>query len=274
MAETVLEVRDLHTAFFTHTGVVPALRGVNLTVNEGEIVGVVGESGAGKSVLARSILHLVKTPGRVVKGHILFQGQDLLKKSDKEMQYLRGRKIALIVSNPRAQLNPLLHVGAQIANMIRANKEGVSAQAAERQVLELISAVGIGDPPRVARAYPHELSGGMCQRILIAMALSNNPKLLLADEPTNGLDVTVQRQVLELMRDLVRDHKAATLIATRDLGIVAHYCQRVIVLERGEIIEAGEVRSFFSNPQHPHSRSLLAKTFAAVGTNIGGMNAP
>jgi ABC-type dipeptide/oligopeptide/nickel transport system ATPase component len=201
---------------------------------------------------------------------VCFNGDDLLTKPEAQMRRLRGQAIALIVSNARAQLNPIVPVGRQMMNVIRAHRKDVAEAEARRKVQALIASVGIGDPARVMGTYPHELSGGMCQRILIAMALSNNPKLLLADEPSSGLDVTVQLHVLELMRSLVRDFAAATIIMTRDLGIVAHYCQRVVVLHDGEIIETGDVRSFFAQPQHPYSRELLRKNFAAVGAEAEG----
>ena len=272
MAETVVKIEDLRVTFFAYEGAIEALRGVSLEVAEGEILGIVGESGCGKSVLARAILRTTKRPGRVVGGRIVFLGADLAQKSDREMQYLRGRDIALIVSNPKIHLNPVLQVGAQITNVIQANNEDTSKSEARQRAQDLIEALGIGDPPRVMKSLPDELSGGMAQRILIAMALSNNPKLLLADEPSSGLDVTVQLQVLELMKALVRDHAAATIIMTRDLGVVAHYCDRIIVMHEGEIVETGEVKSFFENPEHPHSRSLLQKTFAAVGSDSAASN--
>lgn len=260
----ILEVRNLRTYYYMPDEVRKAIVDVSFAVEQGETLGVVGRSGAGKSVLARSILGLIRPPARVVAGTIQFDSRNLLGLSEREMESLRGQDIALIVANPRSRLNPVLGVGWQVANVVQA-KQGLGRRAAFQQALELIASVEIADPQRVAGMLPHELSGGMCQRIVIAMALANNPRLIIADEPTAGLDVTVQLQVLELMATLVHDHGAALLLMTRDLGIVAHYCQRVAVLEAGQIVEIQPVRSFFSDPQHPHSKFLLRAAFAARG---------
>jgi peptide/nickel transport system ATP-binding protein len=260
----VLEIRNLRTYYQTGGEVAKAIDGISFDIESGEALGIVGRSGSGKSVLARSILGLVREPGRVVDGEIRFDGRNLLELNEAQLEQLRGQDLALIVSNPRSHLNPLVGVGSQIANVIQA-KQGLSKKAAFPKAVELISSVDIADPRRVATMLPHELSGGMCQRIIIAMALASNPRLIIADEPTAGLDVTVQLQVLELMVSLVRDHRAALLMATRDLGIVAHYCQRIAVLEKGQIVEIQSVRSFFSDPQHPHSKFLLRAAFAARG---------
>lgn len=261
---TVLEIEDLRTVFRAGDGVVRALDGVSLSLREGETLGVVGRSGSGKSVLARSIMGLVRDPGRIEGGAIRLQGESLLDMPESRLNGLRGKDMALIVANPRARLNPVLSVGTQVANVIRA-KQSLPKSPAEARAVELLAAVAIADPARVARMLPHELSGGMCQRVVIAMALSNSPRLLLADEPTAGLDVTVQMQVLELMAKLVRETGTALLLTTRDLGIVAHYCQRVAVLMDGQLIEDRPVRSFFADPRHAHSAYLLQAAFAARG---------
>ena len=260
----VLEVEDLRTYFHVGSNPGKALDGVSFTLSEGETLGVVGRSGSGKSVLARSIMGLVRHPGYIAGGSMHFRGEDLVGIPKSKLNALRGKEIALIVSSPRSRLNPLLGVGTQIANMLMA-KQAVSKRQALSRVIDLLESVSIADPARVAHMLPHELSGGMCQRVIIAMALVNSPQLLIADEPTAGVDVTVQMQVLELMAKLVKDTGAATLLMTRDLGIVAHYCERVIVLMDGRIVEDRPVRSFFSSPQHPHSEHLLQTAFAARG---------
>ena len=260
----VLAVDSLRTYFRTGEGETRALDGVSFTLREGEAMGVVGRTGAGKSVLARSIMGLVRHPGYIAGGSIRLRGEDLLRLPEERLNAMRGKELALIVSNPRARLNPLLSVGTQLTNVITA-KQNLSKKAAQTRAVELLASVAIADPARVARSLPHELSGGMCQRVIIVMALANSPRLLIADEPTAGLDVTVQTQVLELMVDLVRDQGTALLLMTRDLGIVAHFCQHVAVLMDGKIIEDRPVRAFFADPQHPHSAYLLQAAFASRG---------
>src|SRR5579884_2725904 len=259
---SVLEIEDLHTDFFTYEGVVHALNGVDLAIAETEIMGLVGETGSGKSVLATSIMNMVRFPGRVVQGSVRLDGQDLLKLEEAQLRRIRGVRIAMIATNPRSRLNPLLRVGGQIADIIRAH-DAMSKQEAANRAIGLIRAVGINDPERRARAYPHELSGGMAQRILIAMALAESPRLLIADEATNGLDVTVQRQVLELIREKVAERRSSALIITHDLGIVAQYCQRVAIIYSGQIVEEAPVDELFRNPRHPYTISLLASAKAA-----------
>lgn len=260
----ILEVHNLKTYFYVGGEVRKAVDGVSIDLAQGETLGIVGRSGSGKSVLARSILGLVREPGRIIDGEALFRGGNLLAMTESELERIRGREIALIVPNPRANLNPLVDVGSQIANVLRA-KQSLSKRAALHGAVELLASVDIADPLRVAGMLPDELSGGMCQRAIIAMALANNPSLIVADEPTGGLDVTVQTQVLEIMSNLVSEHDAALLLMTRDLGIVAHFCQRVAVLKDGQIIENQLVNSFFENPRHPHSEFLLRAAFAARG---------
>jgi oligopeptide/dipeptide ABC transporter ATP-binding protein len=259
----VLAIADLHAHFFTYEGVVRALNGIDLIIEETEIVGLVGETGSGKSVLATAIMNAVRFPGRVVKGSVQLDGRDLLKMDESHLRNVRGVEISLIATNPRSKLNPLLRVGAQIADIIRAH-EDVPKEAAQKRAVDLLRTVGINDPERRARAYPHELSGGMAQRVLIAMALAGSPRLLIADEATNGLDVTVQRQVLDLIRDKVRERRTSALIITHDLGIVAQYCQRVAIIYAGQVVEEAPVRELFHNPRHPYTISLLASARAAA----------
>ena len=267
-APMVVEIRDLRTHFYAADGVVKALDGVSFSLREGEVLGIVGVSGSGKSVLAKSIMGLVRDSGRVVGGAVELRGEDLLQASPARLTEVRRNDVSLIVSSPKSRLNPVLNVGTQLVNVIVA-KQGLRKRAAFTRAVDLLASVSIGDPRRVATSFPHELSGGMAQRVVIAMALCNSPRLLLADEPTAGLDVTVQLQVLELMADLVRDTGAALLLMTRDLGIIAHYAQRVAVLSKGHVIEARPVRDFFETPEHPDSLRLLQSAFAAHGEATG-----
>ena len=257
--ETLLEVRGLHTYFYTYEGVVKAVNSVTFVLNRGEITGLVGESGSGKSVTAQSIFRLVKAPGKIVEGEVRLDGQDLMSCSESEMQTVRGRQISMIFQEPRAALNPLFTVGDQIGRVIQL-REGCSRKAAESHAIEIMRAVDIADPERRANAYPHELSGGMCQRVMVAIALSANPLLLIADEPTTGLDVTVQAQVLDLIRLRVKSAGSACLFITHDLGVVAELCERVIVMYAGRVVEQGPVTEIFSNPRHPYTQGLIAST--------------
>jgi oligopeptide/dipeptide ABC transporter ATP-binding protein len=252
----VLVVRNLSTHFFLYQGVVKALSGVNLTVRPGEMLGLVGETGSGKSVVAYSVVRLVPAPGRIVEGEILFQGEDLLEVDEAEMRRIRGGRLSLIVANPRMRLNPMARVGDQIAAVYQAHNPG-SRDDVHDLVIKMLNAVGLNDPERRADSYPHELSGGMAQRIVIAMGLICSPELVIADDPTFGLDVTIQRQVMDLMWELIRQKAASTLIITHDLGIVAQYCQRVAVIYAGQIVEEAPVAAFFAQARHPYSRSLL-----------------
>ena len=256
---TLLDVRGLHTYFYTYEGIVRAVNSVSYRLNRGEITGLVGESGSGKSVTAQSIIQLVKAPGKIVSGEVWLDGEDLMSLSQAEMQEVRGRKISMIFQEPRAALNPLFTVGDQISRVIQL-REACSRSVAESHAIEMMRAVEIADPERRARAYPHELSGGMCQRVMVAMALSANPLLLIADEPTTGLDVTVQAQVLELIRTRVRSAGSACLFITHDLGVVAELCERVIVMYAGRVVEQGPVAEIFSNPRHPYTQGLIAST--------------
>lgn len=256
MSELALEIEDLHTHFFTAAGVIKALNGVSLQLERGTMFGLVGESGAGKTTLAHSIMRVVPPPGRVVKGETRLLGRDLQALPESALRRIRGSEIAMIVPNPRAELNPLLTIGAQLANVARAHLR-VGAKEARERAVTMLSEVKIPDPARRAGAYPHELSGGMAQRVVIAMALIGEPKVTISDDATSGLDVTVQAQVLDLTLSLLRDGDSASLMITRDLGIVANYCDRVAVLYRGCVLETADVRSFFAHPRHPYSVELL-----------------
>jgi ABC-type dipeptide/oligopeptide/nickel transport system ATPase component len=257
LSESALEVEDLHTYFFTAAGTVKAVNGVSFSLDPGKMLGLVGESGAGKTTLAHSIMRVVPPPGRVVKGVTALFGRDLQKLAEDKLRRVRGKEIAMIVPNPRAELNPLLTIGEQLANVARTHLRVEKKQAFARAV-EMLAQVKIPDPARRARAYPHELSGGMAQRVVIAMALIGEPKVTISDDATSGLDVTVQAQVLDLTLELLREKGSASLMITRDLGIVANYCDHVAVLYRGRVLEVAGVRSFFSAPRHPYSVELLS----------------
>lgn len=262
MAE-LLSLDRVSVEFATFEGVARAVDRVSLTLEEGEILGVVGEAGSGKTVLLDAILGLVRPPGRVVEGRILFDQRDLLTLEERELRAIRGKQIGLIVSDPRRTLNPLERVGKQVAQVIIDSK-GVSRHEAVAQAIELLEVVGIPDARRRALAYPHELSGGMAQRVLIAMALHSFPRVLLADEPTANLDVTIQLQILELISDLIAESSASSIIVTRDLGIVAHFCQRVAVMCTGRVVEVLPVSEFFDRPQHEYSEALLQAARATL----------
>jgi len=260
--DAVLEVRDLHVEYLRDGGPARVLNGAELTVYPGESLGVVGESGVGKTVLVRAILGLLEPPWRVTRGQVMYEGDDLLQRSEKELRAIRGRGIALTTHEPRKHLNPVATIGEQLANVVQAHGAGGYRQAQTR-ALELLRMVGFPDPEARQTAYPHELSGGMCQRVIIAMALAHSPKLLMADEPTAGLDVTISLQVLDLMQGLVREAGSSLLLVSRDLGVVAHYCQRVAVMYEGRIVESAGVPAFFAGATHPYSRRLLRAAAAA-----------
>ena len=255
---TLLEVESLQTQFSTSGGVVRAVDGVSWDVREGETVALVGESGCGKSVSALSVMRLVSAPaGRIVGGRILFKGRDLLTLSEEEMRQVRGREIAMIFQEPMTSLNPVLTVGRQLTEGLEIHL-GMDTTAARRRAAELLAMVGISDPERRLPQYPHQFSGGMRQRMMIAMALACNPSLILADEPTTALDVTIQAQILELLRDLSRRlGGVAMLIITHNLGVVARYADRVNVMYAGRIVERGTARELYANPRHPYTLGLL-----------------
>ena len=257
MSDPLLAVDDLVTTFSTEEGLVTPVDGVSFTVERGETVGVVGESGCGKSVTSLSILRLVPSPpGRIAQGRILFEGQDLLTLSEREMRALRGRDIAMIFQEPMTSLNPVFTCGDQILEALRRHQK-VSATEARDQALELLHLVGIPLPEQRLGAYPHQLSGGMRQRIMIAMALCCHPRLLIADEPTTALDVTIQAQILDLLRHLKKQLSMAVLLITHDLGVVAETAERVVVMYAGKVVEEAPVRTLFHAPRHPYTEGLL-----------------
>ena len=254
----VLEIDDLKTYFFTPAGVVKAVDGVSYSVRNGETLGVVGESGCGKSVTALSVLRLVANPpGRIVGGSVRLDGRNLLELDEREMEEIRGNAISMIFQEPMTSLNPLFSVGHQIAEAIAVH-QGVGRQAAMRQAVDMLSRVSIPQPEQRAHSYPHQMSGGMRQRVMIAMALSCNPKVLIADEPTTALDVTIQAQILALMRELQQAYGMAIILITHDMGVVAENADRVIVMYAGRKVEEAEVGDLFERPAHPYTRGLLA----------------
>jgi len=253
----ILEIDDLRTHFFTQAGVIRAVDGVSYTVRAGETLGVVGESGCGKSVTALSVLRLVASPpGRIVGGAIRFRGTNLLDLSEDEMEDIRGNEISMIFQEPMTSLNPLMTVGRQIAEAI-ALHQGLSPRGAMDKAVEMLRRVSISEPERRVHAYPHQLSGGMRQRVMIAMALSCNPKVLIADEPTTALDVTIQAQILELMRELQETFGTAIVLITHDMGIVAENADRVVVMYAGRKVEEASAKVLFEVPGHPYTRGLL-----------------
>ncbi|MGI6566970.1 MAG: ABC transporter ATP-binding protein [Firmicutes bacterium] len=257
MAEKLLEVRGLKTYFYTDDGVVPAVDGVDFSLGKGETLGIVGESGCGKSVTSLSIMRLIPDPpGKIVDGEILFDGSNLLEKSEAEMRSIRGNDISMIFQEPMTSLNPVFTIGDQIMEAIILHQRLSKAEARERAI-EMLRLVGIPVPERRIDEYPHQLSGGMRQRVMIAMALSCNPKLLIADEPTTALDVTIQAQILDLMRKLRDEFGTAIMLITHDLGVVAELAERVVVMYAGKIVEEADVVPLFGEPLHPYTVGLL-----------------
>lgn len=254
---SLLEVLNLKTYFFTEDGVVKAVDGVDLTVHPGEVLGLVGESGCGKSVTSLSIMRLIGSSGRIIEGEIWFDDMDLAQLSESEMTNIRGNRISMIFQQPQSSLNPVFKVGDQIAEVLRVHQSISKKQAWERAV-ELLELVGIPDPKEKARAYPYELSGGQAQRVMIAMALALNPQLLIADEPTTALDVTIQAQILDLIRDLRSEMNTAVILITHDLGVVAEMADRVAVMYAGRIVEEAGIQAIFDEPLHPYTQGLIA----------------
>jgi len=254
--DSILEVRDLKTYFFTDDGVVEAVDGVSFTIKRGEVLGLVGESGCGKSVASLSIMRLIDKPGKIVGGEVIFKGEDLLKKTEEEMRKIRGSEIAMIFQEPMTSLNPVFTIGNQIMEAILLHQD-LSEEEAKKRTIELLNLVGIPEPERRFAQYPHELSGGMRQRAMIAMAISCNPDLLISDEATTALDVTIQAQILELMKDLQKKIGMAVLFITHDLALVAEMANNIAVTYTGKIVEYSDARSVFKNPKHPYTYGLL-----------------
>lgn len=255
--ETILEVRDLKTYFYTEAGVVRAVDGVNFSVARGEVLGLVGESGCGKSVTSLSIMRLISAPGKIVEGEILFEGKNLIDLPESEMVKMRGNRISMIFQQPQTSLNPVFKVGDQVAEVLEVHQNTPKEQTWARAV-ELLRLVGIPDAESKAHAYPHEMSGGQAQRVMIAMALALNPQLLIADEPTTALDVTIQAQILDLMRGLRSEMNTAVILITHDLGVIAEMADRVAVMYAGRIVEQTSVKRLFAQPLHPYTQGLIA----------------
>lgn len=253
----LLEIKDLKIFFYTYDGIVEAVNIENLTIYKGEILGLVGETGCGKTVTSLSILNLISKPGKIESGRILLNGENLLEKSEKELRAIRGSKIAMIFQDPMTSLNPVFTVGEQLTRVIMLHQKGVDKGKAIKNAKEMLKLVGLPNVERVMKSYPHELSGGMRQRIMIAMALSCKPELIIADEPTSALDVTTEAQILKLIKDLRNQYGTSILFVTHDLAVVAQICNRVAVMYAGEIIEIGEVKDIFEKPLHPYTIGLL-----------------
>jgi oligopeptide/dipeptide ABC transporter ATP-binding protein len=252
----ILEIDGLRTYFFTRDGVVKAVDGVDIKVDRGEVLGLVGESGCGKSVTSMSVLRLVSQPGEIVEGSVWFKGEDLLQRSEKQMRDIRGDRISMIFQQPVSSLNPVYPTGYQIAEVYKVH-ENLKMKVGEERALDMLEAVGIPDPQRRLAAYPHELSGGMAQRVMIAMALAAGPELLIADEPTTALDVTIQAQILDLMMQLREEFGMAIILITHDLGIVAETADRVAVMYAGQIVEETDTVTLFDEPKHPYTQGLI-----------------
>lgn len=255
--ESVLEVKNLRTSFFSDGGEVAAVDDIDFYINKGEILGVVGESGCGKSVTSLSIMGLVPSPpGKIVGGEILYKGEDLTKASEKRMRQIRGNDITMIFQEPMTSLNPLFTIGNQIMETIRLHNKWNKQQVKERAI-EILQMVGLPRAQELLNEYPHQLSGGMRQRVMIAMAMVCNPQLLIADEPTTALDVTIQAQILKLMKKLNQEYQTAIMMITHDLGVVAEVCQRIVVMYAGKVVEEGDIATIYKNPKHPYTVGLI-----------------
>jgi oligopeptide/dipeptide ABC transporter ATP-binding protein len=254
--QPLLEIKNLKTYFYTEDGVVKAVDGVDFKVFPGEVLGLVGESGCGKSVTALSIMRLISSPGKIVEGEIIFDAQNLLKLSESEIVHIRGNRISMIFQQPQTALNPVSTVGYQIVEVLEFH-QGMGKEKSWQRAIELLKMVGIPEPERRVHSYPHELSGGMAQRVMIAMGLACVPELLIADEPTTALDVTIQAQILDLMRDLRNKVNASVILITHDLGVVAEMAERVAVMYAGRIVEQADVKALFARPLHPYTQGLL-----------------
>ena len=258
MADPILSIRDLVVEFATEDGVVHAVDGVTYDVFPGETLGIVGESGSGKSVSQLAILGLIpQPPGRILRGEAEFEGKDLLKMSKKDLRRLRGGQVAMVFQDPMTSLNPVLKIGHQIAEAIQAHQDDVGDKAAKARTIALLKLVGVPNPDRRYDQYPHEFSGGMRQRAMIAMAIANDPKLLIADEPTTALDVTIQAQILETLKTAQEESHAATILITHDLGLIAELADRVVVMYAGKVVELTDVQTLFAAPRHPYTVGLM-----------------
>lgn len=254
--DLMLDIQGLKTYFYTEDGVVKAVDGVDLYVRRGETLGIVGESGCGKSVTSLSIMRLISPPGKIVDGKIIFDGVNLLDLPEREMTKIRGNRISMIFQQPTSCLNPVFKIGDQVAEVLNIHQD-LGREAGWKRAVELLRMVGIPEPQKRAHAYPHEISGGQAQRVMIAMALACAPELLIADEPTTALDVTIQAQILDLMRDLKEKTGTAIMLITHDLGVVAEMCDRVVVMYAGQVVEQAEVKRLFANPLHPYTQGLI-----------------
>ena len=262
--ETLLEVRNLKTYFYTEDGVVKAVDGVDFSVGRGEVLGLVGESGCGKSVTSLSIMRLIGIPGKVVEGTIMFEGRNLLELSESEMVHMRGNRMSMIFQQPQSSLNPVFKIGDQVGEVLQIH-QSMGKEESWNKAVELLRLVGIPDPESKAHSYPHEVSGGQAQRVMIAMALALNPQLLIADEPTTALDVTIQAQILDLMRDLRTRMDTAVILITHDLGVISEMADRVAVMYAGRIVEQTDIRTLFAHPVHPYTQGLMA-SIPVLGT--------
>jgi oligopeptide transport system ATP-binding protein len=255
--ETVLEVKNLRTHFFTDDGVVKAVDDVSFSLRKGEVIGIVGESGSGKSVTNLSVMKLVQTPpGKIMGGEVIFKGEDILKMNEKQLRQLRGAKISMIFQDPMTSLNPFLRVSTQMIETLQLHQK-LDKKQARQKAIEMLTMAGIPAAEERIDSYPHQFSGGMCQRVMIAMGLSCNPEILIADEPTSALDVTIQAQILDLMKDLTEKLGTAVILITHSLGVVAGMCDTIYVMYAGRVVERGTAEDIFENPQHPYTRGLI-----------------
>jgi len=255
--QPLLDVENLHIAFDTPRGTLKVVNDIHFTIQKGEIFGIVGESGCGKSVTSLSILQLLPKPGKVTQGQIRFHGEDLLTRSHRQMRQIRGDRIAMIFQDPFTSLNPVFRIGRQLSDVLRQHRN-VNKKDAQKRILSMLDSVGLPDVERIYNSYPHELSGGQQQRVMIAMALISEPELLIADEPTTALDVTIQAQILRLIRDLCDDHGISVLLITHDLGVVSEVCDRSAVFYGGEVVETAPTQQLLAHPQHPYTQGLLS----------------
>ncbi len=256
-SDTIFQIKGLKTQFFTSKGIVPAVDGVDVTVKKGEAVGLVGESGCGKSMTAMSVMQLLKYPGRVVEGEILLDGEDLLKKTKREMDDIRGNKVSMIFQEPMTSLNPVYTIGNQVSEAILTHEKNVSKEEAKQRAIDIFRKVGIPEPEKRYSVFPHQLSGGLRQRVMIGMAMVCNPQLMIADEPTTALDVTIEAQILYLMNQLQKEQGTAIVMITHNLGVVAESCDYVYVMYAGKIMEEAPVRELFKHPMHPYTYGLM-----------------